>query len=97
VTSLHYTLQENKVSKPETKSHVLGVVYLAHSLVLHRVEKSHVSGVVYLAHSLVVYRVEKSHVSGLLTSLSSLPYALQENELSNPETCDFSTLYTTRK
>jgi hypothetical protein len=35
------------------------VVYLAHSLVVHRVEKSHVSGVVYLAHSLVVYRVEK--------------------------------------
>jgi hypothetical protein len=50
---------------------------------------------VYLALSLVVYRVEKSHVSGLLSS--SLPYTLQENELSKPETCDFSTLYTTRE
>jgi hypothetical protein len=40
---------------------------------------------VYLAHSLVVYRVEKSHVSGVV------------NELSKPETCDFSTLYTTRE
>jgi hypothetical protein len=38
---------------------------------------------VYLAHSLVGYRVEKSH--------------LQENELSKPETCDFSTLDTTRE
>jgi hypothetical protein len=44
---------------------------------------------VYLAHSLVVYRVEKSHVSGLLR--------LQENEVSKPETCDFSILYTTRE
>jgi hypothetical protein len=46
-------------------------VYLAHSLVVYRVEKSHVS--VYLPHSLVVYRVGK------------------------PETCDFSTLDTTRE
>jgi hypothetical protein len=43
---------------------------------------------VYFAHSLVVSRVEKSHISGLL---------LQENEISNPETCDFSTLDTTRE
>jgi hypothetical protein len=43
-------------------------VYLAHSLVVYRVEKSHVS--VYLGHSLVVYRVEKSYVSGLLSSFS---------------------------
>jgi hypothetical protein len=42
---------------------------------------------VYLVHSLVVYRVENT----------SLPYTLQENELSKPETCDFSTLYTTRE
>jgi hypothetical protein len=49
-------------------------VYLAHSLVVYRVEKSHVS--VYLPHSLVVYRV---------------------NEVSKPDTCDFSTLYTTRE
>jgi hypothetical protein len=50
---------------------------------------------VYLGHSLVVYRVEKSHVSSLLSSwrhVTSLPYALQENELSKQETCDFSTL-----
>jgi hypothetical protein len=47
-------------------------VYLAHSLVVYRVEKSHVS--VYLPHSLVVHRVEKSHFS--------LPYTLQENDLS---------------
>jgi hypothetical protein len=46
---------------------------------------------VYLALSLVVYSVEKSHVSGLLS------YTLQEKELSKPETCDFSTLYTTRE
>jgi hypothetical protein len=54
---------------------------------------------VYLAHSLVVHRVEKSHVFGLLSSFSvtSLPYTLQENEISNPETCDFSTLDTTRE
>jgi hypothetical protein len=65
-------------------------VYLAHSLVVYRVEKSHVS--VYLPHSLVVYRVEKSHFSGLLTSFSC-----SENELSKPEICDFSTLYTTRE
>jgi hypothetical protein len=39
---------------------------------------------VYLAHSLVVHSVE-----------TSLPYTLQENELSKPEICDFSTLYTT--
>jgi hypothetical protein len=107
VTSLPYALQENELSKPEIcdfyslvvysveKSHVSGVVYLAHSLVVYRVEKSHVSGVVYLAHSLVVYRVEKSHVSGLL--VTSLPYTLQENEVSKPETCHFSTLYTTRE
>jgi hypothetical protein len=43
-------------------------VYLAHSLVVYRVEKSHISG--YLAHSLVGHRVEKSHVSGLLSSFS---------------------------
>jgi hypothetical protein len=59
---------------------------------------------VYLPHSLVVHRVEKSHVSGLLENelskpryVTSLPYALQENEVSKPETCDFSTLYTTRE
>jgi hypothetical protein len=34
---------------------------------------------VYLAHSRVVYR---------------LPYTLQENEVSKPETCDFSLRYT---
>jgi hypothetical protein len=56
---------------------------------------------VYLAHSLVVYRIEKSHVSGLLKvnlrHVTSLPYTLQENDLSKPETCDFSTLDTTRE
>jgi hypothetical protein len=35
----------------------MSLVYLAHSLVVYRVEKSHVSGVVYLTHSLVVHRV----------------------------------------
>jgi hypothetical protein len=59
----------------------MSLVYLPHSLVVSRVEKSHVSGVVYLTHSLVVYRA----------------YTLQENELSKPETCDFSTLDTTRE
>jgi hypothetical protein len=43
-------------------------VYLAHSLVVYRVE-SDISPI-YLAHSLVVYSVEKSHVSGLLSSFS---------------------------
>jgi hypothetical protein len=44
---------------------------------------------VCLALSLVVNSVEKSQ--------TSLPYALQENELSKPETCDFSTVYTKRE
>jgi hypothetical protein len=53
---------------------------------------------VYLAHSLVVYRVEKSHFSGLLLRhVNSLQSTLQENELSKPDTCDFSTLCTTRE
>jgi hypothetical protein len=49
---------------------------------------------VYLAHSLVVYSVEKLHVSGVVYLAHSL---LQENEVSKPETCDFSTLYITRE
>jgi hypothetical protein len=57
-------------------------VYLAHSLVVYRVEKSHVADVVYLTHSLVVHRV---------------PYTLQENEVSKTQTCDFSTLFTTKE
>jgi hypothetical protein len=51
---------------------------------------------VYLAHSLVVYRVEKSHVS-VYRHVTSLPYTLKENEVSKLDTCDFSTLYTTRE
>jgi hypothetical protein len=51
---------------------------------------------VYLVDSLVVSRVEKSDISGLLCSFSC-HYILQENELSKPEICDFSTLYTTRE
>jgi hypothetical protein len=51
---------------------------------------------VYLALSLVVYRVEKSHEVNR-RHVTSLPYTLQENELSKPETCDFSTLDTTRE
>jgi hypothetical protein len=47
---------------------------------------------VYLALSLVVYRIEKSHVSGLLSY-----FFCREKELSKAETCDFSTLYTTRE
>jgi hypothetical protein len=67
-------------------------VYLAHSLVVYSVEKSHVFGVVYLAHSLVVYRVEKSHVSGVVYFAHSFVVYR-----TTPETCDFSTLFTTRE
>jgi hypothetical protein len=53
---------------------------------------------VYLAHSLVVYWVE-SHYKRMKyvyrRHVISLPYTLQENEVSKPETCDFSTLYIT--
>jgi hypothetical protein len=54
---------------------------------------------VYLAHSLVVSMVETMHYKIMSKvnrrHVTSLPYTLLENELSKPETCDFSTLYTT--
>jgi hypothetical protein len=39
-------------------------------------------------HYKIMSKVNRRHVT-------SLPYALLENELSKPETCDLSTLYTT--